>query len=617
MVGLTELNKPHTLWQVYPRWLGCLQLVLLLANVGLQAFSHVGLSAVVKSNVPAGDTGATGSEDGSCDQDALFRAWFIGEGQCTFPEVVNACIFETNTEACFGQNGFQGGSACAECLYNFGSCIRSRCALTCACQLTENPTAQCITNCANCVSNNCILPLENCIGFDTDEFADSVDCSEITPGSFTGGSNFTGSGASEQEEFGIDPIHVVYEISFISSVRDAIDGETYGIAIVVLLFSGIWPYLKNVIMFVAYFVPMTARTRSVVLRNLTRFAKWSLVDVFAIVIIVAGVDIDKSLPNGSRIIVVAEARIAIVTFCIAAIWDLLQGEYMRWKQLQLLEANQKMEDEKRDSKIIQQALSDAVRFQDRRFSLPGKLSFGFMMLIQIGFAFTAVAAICISFAITGLVSSLGGPNLREFSQGSLASYLFSEEAVDHAKHPAQQSFLALVYILMAGVIPLMEYVGILIVTFVPLSRIGIGTRGFQTFCNWIDIGGGFASLDVFVLAFGTVIAEWGRFIDKAIGTQAEGLCGLSNCLGMDAELEVGFYFAVVAAIMGWILELFFTFSFSQIYHPVEQVAAAEFVFLNAAKGGLCCNRVGPETIPDDAGESNNRSEGLEKAMEIS
>jgi hypothetical protein len=52
------------------------------------------------------------------------------------------------------------------------------------------------------------------------------------------------------------------------------------LAVVVVAFSIVWPYTKNIILLLAWYWPLTERTRTQILLWLRRLGKYALVDVY-------------------------------------------------------------------------------------------------------------------------------------------------------------------------------------------------------------------------------------------------------------------------------------------------------------------------------------------------
>lgn len=71
-----------------------------------------------------------------------------------------------------------------------------------------------------------------------------------------------------------------YDLEFFSAVKVAWNEDARLLAIIVMIFSGIWPYTKNVILAVAWCVPMTTARRDWILTQLRRLGKYTLVDVY-------------------------------------------------------------------------------------------------------------------------------------------------------------------------------------------------------------------------------------------------------------------------------------------------------------------------------------------------
>jgi len=573
-----NVNEKHTLYQVYPRRMSVLTLLFLLGNVGLQVYSHLGLSAVVLSNKDPSTSGSDsdGSLYGTAVNDTVFKEWFCEYGQYNYSDIMRECNLKADTSvSCMRAEGAEGSDDSMQCLADAAACAPS-CASVCLCQLVTPNDAECLSTCSACMRPTCLEPLEDCWGITTDEYEGVTDCSTISRRLLANGGDLVDN--RELAEAGEDGLYVVYEISFISSVRDAIAGETWAIAIVILICSGIWPYTKNVIMFVCWFVPMTASTRSAILKNLTRLAKWSMVDVFSVIIIVCGVQIQAEIVN---LTVLAEPRVAIVTFAIAAMWDLVQGEWMRSKHLELLETC-----DTRKGTGSTEALVKVLDFKPKsanswdRCNGFGKIFWLAFCIIQIALTFAGFAVTCMSFTLYVSGSEL---STYEYSSGSILSTLLSPDRLSLMRKPGMMGVLMVFYLVLVFIIPLISYISVLVASFYGWNR---------KYAKYVDLLSGFACLDVFVLGFGIVIAEWDRFINKAISGS-----GSTVEVSMESNVLAGLYLMIVAVFLGWISELFFAYAFAQTFHPVEQTMAAEFIFENST--GMCLTHSSVEQQPED------------------
>merc|ERR1719272_579718 len=79
----------------------------------------------------------------------------------------------------------------------------------------------------------------------------------------------------------------VFGFSLVSSIKDMWNAKVYALALVVLVFSGIWPYAKLSVMQVCWFAPtsfLSPGRRLWLLEFLDEWGKWSLVDGFVMVL---------------------------------------------------------------------------------------------------------------------------------------------------------------------------------------------------------------------------------------------------------------------------------------------------------------------------------------------
>ena len=78
----------------------------------------------------------------------------------------------------------------------------------------------------------------------------------------------------------VDEFFVVYELMFFQAIKTAWTSDARLLAVIVVLFSGIWPYAKNIILLLAWYLPLTVQQRDRVLTWLRRLGKYTLVDIY-------------------------------------------------------------------------------------------------------------------------------------------------------------------------------------------------------------------------------------------------------------------------------------------------------------------------------------------------
>jgi len=79
----------------------------------------------------------------------------------------------------------------------------------------------------------------------------------------------------------------VQDFGLINSVEDMWEAGVYPLSFLIMLFSGIWPYAKVVVMMVVFFLPcsiLKPKFRLLILRILDALGKWSLLDSYVMVL---------------------------------------------------------------------------------------------------------------------------------------------------------------------------------------------------------------------------------------------------------------------------------------------------------------------------------------------
>lgn len=134
----------------------------------------------------------------------------------------------------------------------------------------------------------------------------------------------------------------VFGFSLIGSIKDMFDGKVYALGLLIICFSGIWPYMKPMLMMVCWFRPpayLSISKRQGLLNFLDAFGKWSLVDTFVMVMFMVAFKFDLAAPTGSGVLndilresgdngqfqVQVEALYGFYSFLIATFMSLICG----------------------------------------------------------------------------------------------------------------------------------------------------------------------------------------------------------------------------------------------------------------------------------------------------
>jgi len=163
--------------------------------------------------------------------------------------------------------------------------------------------------------------------------------------------NFGGPGVSVRMAFEANGGQVVQlpSVSFtlIGSIVDMWNGKAYPLALLVGFFSGIWPYVKLLAMLCCWLMPVRKESRQAVLKWLDALGKWSLVDVFVMVLFMVAFEFDLSVAEqapqaikdafdefggSARLLVYVHPEWGFYVFVFATLGSLVLGHIMTMVQ---------------------------------------------------------------------------------------------------------------------------------------------------------------------------------------------------------------------------------------------------------------------------------------------
>lgn len=156
---------------------------------------------------------------------------------------------------------------------------------------------------------------------------------------------------------------------------------------------------------------------------------------------------------------------------------------------------------------------------------------------------------------------------------TIGSAPLSAERSERNTPTATTVFLMVVYISLAIIAPLLEYLGIAAVSLLPWDLLVCKQeRRFRRLCIAVDTVGAFASFDVNVMALLIALNEWTKLVGETFDGALGDTCPSGvDCISQEANAEMGFAFIVTAIVLGWLLEAFFTAELASLFRPHEKV----------------------------------------------
>lgn len=120
----------------------------------------------------------------------------------------------------------------------------------------------------------------------------------------------------------------IFYFGLVSTVKDMWNAKVYVLAILIAFFSGFWPYVKLMFMLCSFLLPpsiLTVSRREYFLRFLDAYGKWSLIDVFVMVMFTCAFHLHLALAPTLVIDVNVRADFGFFSFLYATILSLVLG----------------------------------------------------------------------------------------------------------------------------------------------------------------------------------------------------------------------------------------------------------------------------------------------------
>lgn len=176
----------------------------------------------------------------------------------------------------------------------------------------------------------CVDILATCTGLSGMDGATSTATTTTPSSGTTTDSEFVIEVCNNYDLAAIDEWYTVYTVRFIQSIIDAWDGEARLLAVIIVLFSGLWPYIKSLIILILWFIPIKSGStkHATALLWLARLSKYTLVDVFALIAVFVGVQLQLNI-GGTEAVTRAEPRLGLIAFFFATVWQYVQIEIVK------------------------------------------------------------------------------------------------------------------------------------------------------------------------------------------------------------------------------------------------------------------------------------------------
>lgn len=345
--------------------------------------------------------------------------------------------------------------------------------------------------------------------------------------------------------------YTAFEIYFYESVEIAWKNGATLMAIVIAGFSGVWPYAKNIILLLLWYLPLTDRQRTNGLMLLRRLGKYTLVDIWAIILLVIGVQLRLDI-LGIQIMTKGEPRPGIIAFLVATLWEFFALEWM-------VGCHQKVS----HCKVSHKAYGESLLVQKSYTQLSGywtckpQVAYGLLWVLwltSVGlFVWGGMEPVAIFTTSLSFDPPESGCN-RVYNIFQLGSALIDEFLLHDNQSLAEVWILFAAYQTSVAMVPLFVH----LVQFLSLIY-----KPNKTLCMLADIVWTFCGLEVVLLAFFVIETKFNTLVADLSGPTGAAV------FSIDSNVDKGFYLLIGYALVAGILQYLFS-SMTSEYFGLEE-----------------------------------------------
>lgn len=270
----------------------------------------------------------------------------------------------------------------------------------------------------------------------------------------------------------------VFDFSLGNTVKDMWTAEVYALSLLIAICSGGWPYLKLLLVLLAWCAPaslLPLNSRGTLLEALDALGKWSLVDSFVLVMMMVAFRVRLGLPEGVLGLPVDLVALDVIVapgwgfygFLISTVQSLIVSHFCimyHRNAVYGLDASQEIEEQEEQGKGRRESL------MYHEFSVPtsyswslfGRVTVFFIIAVTFCMILTGSVIDVYSFVFEGAAGFLGE---RSFSLYSTATAISKTgDTVNFGTRIIQVTF-----ILFGMIIPLMHMLSLAVLWVTPLS----------------------------------------------------------------------------------------------------------------------------------------------------
>ncbi|KAL7531332.1 LOW QUALITY PROTEIN: hypothetical protein ACHAXR_004925 [Thalassiosira sp. AJA248-18] len=491
-------------------------------NVGLMLYAHIGLSGVLLSSLDPSIIGnlenaiiVNNNSSSLCnEQDS--QLWKANDGESALPTQSTFCITTYNgggcitnstcTESCFReQHGYSDN--CAICFGTLPQCGISNGCFIC---ITNGESAECLECLAPCVDEFYV-----CSGLPK---VDNQNSTIISPNSAIATSP-NGNSCNNYDLDVIDTWYNVYNLTFYGSVQSTWNNDAKFLACAIVFFSGIWPYLKNIMLLIVWYIPMK-NTKHLCWCGYPGYRSKHYLTSLPLLPCSLVCNCNLMLEGSLKL---AEPRFGIICFFLATVWEFLQIELIKAMHEKKVLAGHKSQD------------------GEERLLFPRLWIPVLNLVAAIGLYIAGNIGELIYISSTDFGSE--GTCVKSYNLAQLGNALINKISMTSNSAAGQTWFLYLVYVVLVLALPILAH--IMQILFI-IGR--VQSMKLKAVIQWAEAVWCFACIEVLVIGIFAVEFKFEQFIVGVAGSENEDFLDIQSGLGN------GFYILVAYSVVACFLQ---------------------------------------------------------------
>ena len=355
----------------------------------------------------------------------------------------------------------------------------------------------------------------------------------------------------------------LFDFSLVNSVHDMWLAGSEVLSTVVAVFSGVWPYLKLVLMLISFMLPtsiLSHKRREKILLILDATGKFSILDSYVMIMMMVAFHFHVEVPlsdqsqakEGSIVDIFCLAAYGFITLIIGTLISLFLSHVITHLHRHLDEHPDQNKGEKAENykSIMSFAKNKCIS------DTPFRIFISSMIFVTLGLVIIGSVTKCFSFYFHGLagyaLNLLDYPDHRDFSIIKLG--LDVRDVYENPDAP-EIIFTQFIYFFTILAIPITFLVILIILWFVPMSR-----RAQKFLYSIAEILNAWSCIDVFVIALLAGVLQIAQFAKFMVGDKCDSidpiihnyfsktLNGHDSCFEVQTYLLEGSWLFFAAAI---------------------------------------------------------------------